>query len=44
VRQCRANQAVAQQQQAGQQQVSQEMATFNRAVAASMSGRGHTAQ
>jgi hypothetical protein len=44
VRQRRSNQAAAQQQQAGQQQVSQEMATFNRAVATCMSGRGYTVQ
>jgi hypothetical protein len=44
VRQRRNNQAAAQQQQAGQQQVSQQMATFNRAVGACMSGRGYTVQ
>ncbi len=44
VRQRRANQAAAAQQQAGEQQVSQQMATFNRAVAACMTGRGYTVQ
>jgi hypothetical protein len=44
VRQRRNNQAATQQQQAGRQQVSQQMATFNRAVAACMSGRGYTVQ
>ncbi|MFL9991050.1 YMGG-like glycine zipper-containing protein [Paraburkholderia sediminicola] len=44
VRQRRANQAEANQQQAGQQQTSQQMATFNRAVAACMTGRGYTVQ
>ncbi|MGT2429559.1 YMGG-like glycine zipper-containing protein [Cupriavidus basilensis] len=39
-RQRRSNQAAAEQQQAGQQQASQQMATFNRAVAACMTGRG----
>lgn len=42
VRQRRNNQAAAQQQQAAQQQVSQQMATFNRAVGACMSGRGYS--
>ncbi|CAE6818082.1 YMGG-like glycine zipper-containing protein [Paraburkholderia haematera] len=44
MRQRRANQAEATQQQAAQQQTSQQMATFNRAVAACMTGRGYTAQ
>ncbi|CAE6841332.1 hypothetical protein R75461_07036 [Paraburkholderia nemoris] len=44
VRQRRANQAEAAQQQAGQQQTAQQMATFNRAVAACMTGRGYTVQ
>ncbi|MBU7435868.1 YMGG-like glycine zipper-containing protein [Paraburkholderia fungorum] len=44
MRQRRANQAEAAQQQAGQQQTSQQMATFNRAVAACMTGRGYTVQ
>ncbi|QOT77501.1 YMGG-like glycine zipper-containing protein [Cupriavidus basilensis] len=44
VRQRRKNEAAAEQQQAGQQQVSQEMATFNRAVGACMTGRGYTVQ
>jgi hypothetical protein len=44
VRQRRANEAAAQQQQTGQQQVSQQMATFNRAVAACMTGRGYSVQ
>jgi hypothetical protein len=44
VRQRRHNQAAAQQQQAGQQQTSEQMATFNRAVSACMSGRGYTVQ
>ncbi|WP_341317737.1 YMGG-like glycine zipper-containing protein [Paraburkholderia sp. IMGN_8] len=44
MRQRRANQAAAEQQQAGQQQTSQQMATFNRAVAACMTGRGYTVQ
>lgn len=43
-RQRRGNQAAAEQQQAGQQQASQQMATFNRAVAACMTGRGYTVQ
>jgi hypothetical protein len=38
------NQAAAAQQQGGQQQVAQEMATFNRAVGACMTGRGYTVQ
>jgi transcription initiation factor TFIID subunit TAF12 len=41
VRQRLNNQAATQQQQAGQQQFSQQMATFNRAVAACMSDRGY---
>ncbi|MES2011696.1 MAG: YMGG-like glycine zipper-containing protein [Pseudomonadota bacterium] len=44
VRQRRKNEAAAEQQQAEQQQVSQEMATFNRAVGACMTGRGYTVQ
>lgn len=44
VRQRRANQAGAAQQQAGQQQTAQQMTTFNRAVAACMTGRGYTVQ
>jgi hypothetical protein len=44
MRQRRSNQAAAGQQQAGQQQASQLMATFNRAVAACMTGRGYTVQ
>jgi hypothetical protein len=44
IRQRRRNEAASQQQQAGQQQASQEMATFNRAVGACMSGRGYTVQ
>ncbi|WP_244219986.1 YMGG-like glycine zipper-containing protein [Paraburkholderia terricola] len=44
VRQHRMNRAVAGEQQAGQQQASQQMATFNRAVAACMTGRGYTVQ
>jgi hypothetical protein len=38
------NRANASAQQANQQQVSQQMATFNRAVGACMSGRGYTVQ
>ncbi|MFL9869707.1 YMGG-like glycine zipper-containing protein [Paraburkholderia fungorum] len=44
LRQRRMNQAAAAQQQGGQQQVAQEMATFNRAVGACMTGRGYTVQ
>jgi hypothetical protein len=44
MRQRRTQQAAAQQSQANQQAVSQEMATFNRAVAACMNGRGYTIQ
>ncbi|CAE6850414.1 hypothetical protein R75461_07444 [Paraburkholderia nemoris] len=44
LRQHRMNQAAAGQQQGGQQQVAQQMATFNRAVAACMTGRGYTVQ
>jgi len=44
VRQHRMNRAAAGEQQAGQQQASQQMATFNRAVAACMTGRGYTVQ
>lgn len=44
LRQRRMNQAAAEQQQSGQQQVSQAMATFNRAEAACMTGRGYTVQ
>jgi hypothetical protein len=44
VRQRRNNQAAAGQQQANQQQTSQQMATFNRAVGACMTGRGYTVQ
>ena len=44
VRQRRAHQAAAQQQQDGQQNVSQQMATFNRAVSACMTGRGYSVQ
>lgn len=43
-RQRRSNQAAAEQQQAGAQQASQQMATFNRAVGACMTGRGYTVQ
>jgi hypothetical protein len=44
MRQRRRNEAAAEQQQAGQQQVSQQMATFSRAVGACMTGRGYTVQ
>jgi hypothetical protein len=44
IRQRRSNEAAASQQQAAQQQVSQQMATFNRAVGACMTGRGYTVQ
>jgi hypothetical protein len=44
LRQRRMNQAAAEQQQGGQQQVAQQMATFNRAVGACMTGRGYTVQ
>jgi Glycine zipper len=44
IRQRRSNEAAASQQQAGEQQVSQQMATFNRAVGACMTGRGYTVQ
>lgn len=44
VRQRRTQRAAAEQQQANQQQVSQEMVTFNRAVAACMTGRGYSIQ
>jgi hypothetical protein len=44
LRQRRRNEAAAQQQQAGQQATSQQMATFNRAVGACMTGRGYTVQ
>jgi hypothetical protein len=40
----RNQQAAAEQTQANQQQTSQQLATFNRAVAACMSGRGYTIQ
>jgi hypothetical protein len=43
-RQRRSNRAASEQQQAGQQQTSQQLATFNRAVTACMTGRGYTAQ
>jgi hypothetical protein len=43
-RQRRQAAAAEQQQQATQQQTSQQMATWNRAVAACMTGRGYTAQ
>jgi hypothetical protein len=43
-RQRQQNRANAQQQQTNQQQASQQMATFNRAVGACMSGRGYTVQ
>jgi hypothetical protein len=43
-RQRRANRAESEQQQAGAQQASQQMATFNRAVGACMTGRGYTVQ
>jgi hypothetical protein len=43
-RQRQQNRANSAQQQANQQQVSQELATFNRAVGACMSGRGYTVQ
>jgi hypothetical protein len=44
MRQRRTQRAAAAQTQANQQQVSQEMTTFNRAVAACMTGRGYTIQ
>lgn len=44
IRQRRSNEATAGQQQAGQQQAAQQMATFNRAVAACMTGRGYSVQ
>jgi hypothetical protein len=44
MRQRRAKQAAAAQTQATQQQTSQQLATFNRAVAACMTGRGYTVQ
>ncbi|KLU26382.1 hypothetical protein EOS_09790, partial [Caballeronia mineralivorans PML1(12)] len=44
LRQRRKNEAAAGQQQANNQQASQQMATFNRAVAACMTGRGYTVQ
>jgi hypothetical protein len=44
LRQRRRNEAAAEQQQANNQQASQQMATFNRAVGACMSGRGYTVQ
>jgi hypothetical protein len=44
MRQRRKQQAAAEQTQATQQQSSQQLATFNRAVAACMSGRGYTIQ
>lgn len=44
VRQRRRNEAAAGQQQANNQQASQQMATFNRAVGACMTGRGYTVQ
>jgi hypothetical protein len=44
IRQRRNAQAAAQQQQAVQQDTSQQLATFNRAVAACMSGRGYSVQ
>jgi hypothetical protein len=43
-RQRQQNRANASAQQSNQQQVSQEMATFNKAVGACMSGRGYTVQ
>jgi len=44
LRQRRRNEAAAGQQQANNQQASQQMATFSRAVAACMTGRGYTVQ
>lgn len=44
MRQRRTQRAAAAQTQTNQQQTSQQMATFNRAVAACMSGRGYTIQ
>ncbi len=44
LRQRRKNEAAAGQQQANNQQASQQMATFNRAVGACMTGRGYTVQ
>jgi hypothetical protein len=44
VRQRRRNEAAAGQQQANNQLASQQMATFSRAVAACMTGRGYTVQ
>jgi outer membrane lipoprotein SlyB len=44
IRKHRAQQAAAAQSQSNQQQVSQQMATFNRAVGACMTGRGYTVQ
>jgi YMGG-like Gly-zipper len=44
VRRRRTEHAAAAQTQADQQQISQQLATFNRAVAACMSGRGYTIQ
>jgi hypothetical protein len=44
IRQRRRNEAAAGQQQANNQQASQQMATFSRAVAACMTGRGYTVQ
>jgi YMGG-like Gly-zipper len=44
VRQRRRNEAAAGQQQANNEQASQQMATFNRAVGACMTGRGYTVQ
>ncbi|WP_158901303.1 YMGG-like glycine zipper-containing protein [Burkholderia sp. L27(2015)] len=44
MRQRRRNEAAAGQQQANNQQASQQMATFSRAVAACMTGRGYTVQ
>jgi hypothetical protein len=44
IRRHRTQQAAAAQDQANQQQVSQQLATFNRATAACMTGRGYTVQ
>lgn len=44
VRQRRTQQAAAAQTQSSQQQMSQQLATFNRAVGACMTGRGYTVQ
>jgi hypothetical protein len=44
LRQHRRNQAAAAQTQGTQQQISEQLATFNRAVAACMTGRGYTVQ